>query len=205
MKIVIADDHALLTEAIRTLMRELDPTVEVVTSATFGDAVRCLERHPDTTVLLLDLDMPGMEGAASIAAVREHFPAVRCAILTGNVNPETVRTALSWGIDGFVPKHMSGRPLLQVLRLLAMGEKYVPPDLLVAPEPSAPSIEDELTDRELSILHLVAEGRSNKEIARQLGLEPGTVGQHLHHTFAKLRVNNRIQATRVFLEFKRKA
>lgn len=205
LKVVVADDHVLLIEAIRSFAHELDPTMQVIIATSFPGAMACLDQHRDTDVVLLDLDMPGMTGAGSIAEIRQNFPTVRCAILTGRVNPETAREAFSWGVDGFVPKHVAGRPLLQILRLIATGEKYVPPDLVMEPAKAPPAIAEELTARELAILHRVAEGKSNKAIAREIGVEPGTVGQHLHRVFAKLRVTNRTEATRAFLAFSKEA
>jgi two-component system nitrate/nitrite response regulator NarL len=149
--------------------------------------------------------MPGMNGLAGLKSVQA-LTAVPIVILSGETNPDTIRNALQAGAAGFLPKTMRGTAMLNALRLILAGERYIP-DIMVAGQP-APAEESTgggpspraLTPREREVMGLLVRGLSNKEIGHRLGIEVVTVALHLRSIYRKLGVTSRTQAVRMAME-----
>lgn len=195
-KVLIADDHWVLIDAMAALFRELAPETVLVPASNVDEALDGIREHADVNLVLLDYEMPGMEGYRGLQRVKGQHPHIPCAILSGHATPELAQEALACGADGFVPKTVRGRPLVQIMRLLAAGEKYAPPAMMLAGSSPCKAEEPKatLTPREAQIMDLLRSGMSNKMIARQLGVEEGTIKQQLRAIFLKLGVNSRLQA-----------
>ncbi len=204
MKILVADDHALIREALRHVLKELDGNVTVLEAGDGDSACRQVNEHVDLDLLLLDLNLPGTDGFATLAELRREHAALPIVILSAQEDATTMRAALDRGAMGFIPKSANNAVMLSALRLVLSGGRYVPPELLNAvpvnmpPDTnlSAPKSPAELglTERQLDVLALMAQGKSNKQICRELGLAEATVKIHVTAILRTLKVASRAQA-----------
>lgn len=196
MDVLIADDHPLVRDALATVVRQLDADARVVQ---VGDYPTLFEHVvaevPD--LLLIDLNMPGMNGLDGLRRLRERFPSLAVIVASGQDDPATIRGALATGVNGFIPKSDSPALLLQALRTVRAGGVYIPLRTLgdfqhgqPPPTPASPG----LTPRQLDVLRLLLKGEPNKLIARQLGLTEGTVKVHIAAILRGLQVRNRTEA-----------
>ena len=213
MRIVFADDHNLIRESVSTLLKKISGDVEVLEASNFDEAFDQACRGPLPDLIILDLFMPGMNHLNGLDAMGRRFPGIPIVILTGAVDLNDAYTALERGAAGYIPKTIGCRAMLNALRLVLSGEKFLP-SMLVAeaerveaagaelPEGSVhnPTPLDKLTRREREVLSLLTGGHPNKEIARRLGLREITVKVHLKGVYRKLGVANRTQAVRTVFE-----
>jgi DNA-binding NarL/FixJ family response regulator len=204
MKILVADDHALIREALRRVLKELDGDVTVLEARDGGSACRLVNENPELDLLLLDLNLPGTSGFATLAELRRDHAALPVVILSAQEDGTTMRAALDGGAMGFIPKSASNAVMLSALRLVLSGGRYVPPELLNASPGtmladttlSAPKSPADLglTERQLDVLALMAQGKSNKQICRELGLAEATVKIHVTAILRTLKVTSRALA-----------
>lgn len=207
MKILVADDHPLLREALSQVLQELDSEVTVL-EAVNGEAVRRLAaEHPDLDLVLLDICLPDVSGLDLFDELRRDYPALPLVALSALDDPRTVKAVLASGAMGFIPKSSSHPVMVNALRLVLSGGRYLPPEL-IADEwgtvagrgtslgaRSAVSVEDlGLTERQRQVLALMAQGKSNKLIGRELGLAEATVKIHVTAVLRALKVTSRTQA-----------
>ena len=205
MRILLADDHDLIRDTIEEFLKRLDKDLHVLHAATLPQALDHVRRPDALDLVLLDLRMPGMNGLAGLKSMQA-LTAVPIVILSGETNPDTIRNALQAGAAGFLPKTMRGTAMLNALRLILAGERYIP-DIMVAGQP-APAEESagggpgpgSLTPREREVMGLLVQGLSNKEIGHRLGIEVVTVALHLRSIYRKLGVTSRTQAVRMAME-----
>jgi NarL family two-component system response regulator LiaR len=199
IRILIADDHAIVREGLRALI-ETEPGMKLVGEASDGvEAVRLARRRkPD--VLLLDLLMPRQDGLAAIAEIKEQDPEARILVLTSFAEDEKVFPAIKAGALGYLLKDTTPQNLLQAIRDVYHGESSLHPAIarkligeLHQPSTAIPA-GDELTDREIEVLGLVAQGLSNQEIADHLVISERTVRKHVSNILGKLHLANRTQA-----------
>lgn len=207
MRILVADDHNLVREGLRPFLQELGDAVAVIEAATLDEAVE-KAANEGLSLALLDLKMPGMDGLRGMEQFHARFPSVPTVILTGHINRDDVMAAVRAGASGYIPKTISGMALVNALRLVLSGEKYLPSFMLTdaAEEPTVvsgastkPSPLDTLSPREREILGLLIEGRTNKDIARHLDLQEITIKIHLRNVYRKIGAVNRAQAVRIAL------
>ena len=214
MKILLADDHALIRSGLRNDLRELDEAVVFVEAWDAASLDRMVEEHGDLDLALIDLTMPGMEGGATIASLRRRYPALPLIVLSGVEAPESARIVLKSGAAGFIPKTSMSKVMLHAIRLVLAGGQYLPPHLLrltedgegdsaagAAPDASIAQRHaattgalGKLSARQRQVFDLLAKGLSNKEIARALGVTEGTVKTHVATIFDVLDVHNRVSA-----------
>ena len=194
MKILVADDHDLVRETIAAfLMAEGFGAVE--TAATLPEAIDRLEGEAHD-LALLDLDMPTMKGFTGLARALAAGQGAHVALMSGSISRELAEAAMEAGAVGFVPKKMASRAMVAAVRLMARGENFVPVGLLRSDiAPGAPLAM--LTRREVSVLRGVCEGKSNKEIARDLRLQEVTVKLHVMTLSRKLGARNRTHAAMI--------
>jgi DNA-binding NarL/FixJ family response regulator len=200
MKILVVDDHPLILEALHHVLKQLSAEV-VVCDAPSGSAGRSLAAaNPNADLMLFDLGLPGVDGFALLAELRERHPAIPVVVLSGSERREDVLRALDLGAMGYIPKGVSNEVMLQALRLVLSGGVFLPPSALAAaasapPVPPVAGLRDlALTDRQSEVLALVLEGKPNKLICRQLGLAEGTVKIHVAACLRALGVHSRTQA-----------
>jgi two-component system response regulator NreC len=200
--VVIADDHAVVRKGLRLLV-EAEPDLRVVAEAgTVPDALRMAKAHRPN-VIVLDLNMPGGSSLEAIPTMRQEAPMTAIVVLTMQNDPSFARQALQSGALGFVLKEAADDELLGAIRLAAEGETYLNPRLgarlaAAPPEPAGPP--DDLSDRELEVLKLIALGHTNSEIASQLYLSVRTVESHRAHIQQKTRRSSRAELVRYALE-----
>jgi len=202
-KIVLADDHAVVRSGLRLLL-DAEEGLQVVAEAGNADDALRLARAHRPQVLVLDLNMPGkLDAFQTIAAVREATPATNVVILTMQENPEFAREALAAGAAAYVLKEAADAELVEAVRIAAAGGRYLNPRLGAAlaagPAPDA-GPPDDLTDREVEVLRLIALGHTNAEIGKQLYLSVRTVESHRAHIQQKLRRSTRAELVRYALE-----
>jgi DNA-binding NarL/FixJ family response regulator len=196
---VIADDHGMYRMGLAFTLKDRLGFDEVAEAGSLDEALEKLGETEGVALALFDLSMPGMQSAASLAAVRECYPELPIAVVSGSDNRNDVLDALAAGVNGFVPKRLVDEELVAALRTIVAGAIFVPPTLATAgavrtaPVASEPAL-DRLTPRQRDVLGLLIEGRSNKEIARALDLGQGTVKIHLAALFRHLGVHNRAAA-----------
>ncbi|MFH1969842.1 MAG: response regulator transcription factor [Verrucomicrobiota bacterium] len=207
IRVLLVDDQALFCEGLRTLL-DLQPDIEVVGEARDGrGAIECVARAaPD--VVLMDLQMPVLDGVAATRDIRAHHPNTQVIVLTTFDDDEYVFEALRAGAVGYLLKDAASDQLAEAIRCAARGESLLQPSVAAkvvaeftrladAPQARAranQALIEPLSDRELEILRLVAAGASNKEIAATLVIAEGTVKNHVTNILGKLGVRDRTQA-----------
>ena len=199
IRVMLADDHILMREGIRQLL-EFDGSIEVVGEVSDGE--ECLKMLPiiKPEVLLLDINMPRMNGVEVLSEIRKQKMPVKVLILTVHNEVDYLVKAVDIGVDGYIVKDSESNELKKAINCLVNGENYIQPSLipslnnrLVTRDTDKEKIES-LTKRELEVLIQVANGMFNKEIATNLRISERTVKNHISNIFKKIDVNDRTQA-----------
>ncbi|MDW9468446.1 response regulator [Sinorhizobium meliloti] len=203
IRVAVVDDHPLFREGVTRSLSEIDGFEIVAEGGSRNEAVAIAQSlNPD--VMLLDISMPG-GGLNAVPAILSVAPSQKIVMLTVSEANDDVAAALKEGAKGYILKGIGARALAEVIRTVASGESYVAPTLsaklltgqLANSAPAKSNLVAELTRREQEVLHLVASGMSNKQIARKLDLHEKTVKHHMTQIMAKLDVANRTEAAMV--------
>lgn len=198
---LICDDHALVRDAVAALVRRRWPGVEILLAADFPTGWSLSARGPELCVV--DLAMPGAAARDGVAGIMAAAPSTRLLVLTGQDDDRLMLDLLRMGVAGFASKTLAPEVLSAAIELVAAGGRYLPPRLAdlnlgAAPPPAradpAQPAPPQLTERQLGVLRLLAAGRSNKEIARELNLSPATVKTHVAQILAVTGAANRTDA-----------
>jgi DNA-binding NarL/FixJ family response regulator len=197
VRILIADDHDLLRDTLDLWFQR--ESIEVTTARDLVEALAIVLKEKPFDLVLLDYGMPGMNGLEGLHKMRATDRAPRVALMSGTAPREVAEEALSQGAAGFLPKTMPARSLVNAVRFMAMGEQFAPIDFMTAPAPAAERhpLEDVLTQREVQVLRGLCEGKSNKEIARDLDIGEPTVKLHVKTLYRKIGAANRTQAAMI--------
>lgn len=209
MRIVIADHHPLVADALTQYLRSIDPSAEIAAATTLRGALARLGEGGRAQLVLLDPDLPDAEGLSGLTRVREAFPSVPVVIVTGSGQLRAMRRALELGAAGVIPKTYSPTAIIKALEFVLAGERHVPASLLDPPmmreeragygrngqDPLA-----RLSPHERRVMPELAKGLSNAEIGAQLGITPAGVAYHLKSIFKKLGVANRGRAIALYHE-----
>ena len=203
---LIADDDEFFRIALKSILSTKLGFDEVIEVGSFDDALEKLAETPAISLALFDLQMPGIKSAANLQVVRESFPSIRVAVVSGSQHRHDVMAALNAGVHGYVPKSLGPTELAQALGLILQGTIFIPSSLAELtqddeetfdarlPSFATPTQAPSFTPRQLQVLKLLIEGQSNKEIARSLTLGQGTVKIHMAALFRNLGVPNRASA-----------
>jgi two-component system response regulator NreC len=201
--ILIADDHAVMRSGLRMLLENEDDFDVASEAGDVEETIRKLKAYkPD--ILLLDLHMPGGPSLKSIPEMREASPATRIVVLTMQDSSGFIREALRAGALGYVTKEAADTELVEAVRLAVQNQPYLHPKLGVrlAAEPDDQGLPDDLSEREIEVLRLIALGHTNAEIAGQIFLSIRTVESHRAHIQQKLRLQTRAELVGYALEHK---
>jgi DNA-binding NarL/FixJ family response regulator len=201
LRVLIADDHPLFRNGMRALLSSVQD-MEVAGVATKGEEAVALATSLQPDVILMDLQMPGINGIEATRQILHTSPHIRVLVVTMFEDDHSVFTALRAGARGYILKDADEDEILRAVRAVGRGEAIFSPtiaqrliDFFSAPQPILlPQIFPELTDREREILGLIAQGHNNNDIARRLGLSLKTVANHVSNIFSKLQVADRAQA-----------
>jgi len=219
MKILIADDHTLFRDTLFEYFKRAEPTADVTMVKDFYGAMESLEQHNKYDLILLDLQMPGMNGVSGFQEIHEKFPGHRVALMSGTADSNIVQQALDAGAVAYFPKTLSGKAMMSAIELVLSGQSFIPyekksdevmesfyadPGNAHGSSSQSPPTSDhdfKLTPRENEVLAFLAKGASNKEIANALELQIVTIKLHVRGICRKLEVKNRTQAALKAKEF----
>ena len=207
--IVIADDHPLFRDAIRGVLLKLFPEVNILESHNVDSTLDIIAADPDIDLVLLDLNMDGMDGFNGIVKIRNTHPEIPIVVVSSEENRAIVLQTITCGAIGFISKSTEGSKIEDALMSILDGQIYLPPDIIRSSEDSSsqdksdsgsthapldPSLVSTLTRRQLLVLEHIVLGQSNKQISYDLDIAETTVKAHVSAILNKLKVNNRIQA-----------
>lgn len=203
MKILVIDRHPLIREGLRHVLTQLCTELTLVEADAWHEALDQVSANPDTDLALLDLDLPDMDGFGALAALREGCPALPVVVLSAHCDRDTVVKAIDMGAMGFISKSVGTQVIVNALRLVLSGSVYVPTEALSqvsfgsrlrATKWNKGAQDGVLTKRQREVLALIAQGKPNKLICRELGLAEGTVKIHVRAILRALMVTSRTQA-----------
>jgi DNA-binding NarL/FixJ family response regulator len=209
MKILVVDDHVLIREALRGVLRELKGEAAIIVEASNSrQAMQQIEQNPDVELVLLDLGLPDRDGLEALAEIAERYPtSISVVVHSAHQDRDRVLKALDLGALGFIPKSAPREVMLSAFNLIFSGGIYIPPEILdrrqaapVAHPPTAPqarrvsAADLGLTERQFEVLVLMMQGKSNKAICRVLDLAEPTVKIHVSAVLKALKAANRTEA-----------
>lgn len=199
MKILVVDDHALVREGLRQVLKGLDEQVEVLEAPQCARAFELATQHADLDLVLLDYHLPDMNGLEALNVFAREHPELPVVVLSGSIDAQIVRQLLTRGAAGFVAKAALSDELLSTVRLVLAGDVCVPPDLLQTPgapqqEVTPTGFAPQLTPRQEEVLDLLLAGRSNKDISQILQLSDETTKNHVSGVLRAFGVRSRVQA-----------
>lgn len=198
MKILVVDDHALVREGLRQVLKGLDEDVEVLEAGTCERAFALADEHADLDLLMLDYHLPDMDGLEALDVFGERHPELPVFVLSGSTNADIVRQVLAKGAAGFMTKSGMSEELLAAVRQVLNGDMYVPAELqghtrpVTASQISADA--PQFSPRQIQVLQLLLDGHSNREIGQRLYLSDETIKSHVTTILRGFGVHTRMQA-----------
>lgn len=200
IKVLIADDHALIRQGLKSLL-SFDPAITVVAEAEEGKSIVPMLKQYRPDVLLMDINMPGMTGIEVLSEIKAENMQIKIIFLTVEDNQKIIMKAIEIGADGYVLKGSPPEELIEAVKSVYFGENYIDKSLVsvlfdkVMHRSEGQKYFRELTDREMEILFYISKGLSNKEIGEKLFLSEKTIKNNATRIFRKIGVNDRVQAT----------
>lgn len=192
LSFLIADDHPMVRDALGSALGQAFANARIVMAATLGEAQHELERHPEVDALLLDLDMPGMNGFTGLALLRSEHPTVPIIVVSAAREASVPQRTYELGASAYIEKSASLEAIADTVRAVLAGEIFAPPQ--AAPAVSFAQRAAQLTPQQWRVLALMVEGDQNKQIAHKLGVGEATVKAHVTVILRKLGVRSRTQA-----------
>lgn len=202
IRVLLADDHQIITDGLRSIL-EKEPGIEVAAVACNGVEVLKKLKEIPVDVVILDIEMPEMDGIEATRRIKEQFPGVKVLILSMYKEEKFVREALEEGADGYVVKEKSKEALVNAINIVMEGKRYLPPDVVDFFVPASRRKKKErihLTEKEEIVLQLLYEGYTAREIAQKLDNEESTIQAHTRNLRRKFEVTNVVQLIRKALK-----
>ena len=196
MKILVVDDHPLIVQALQQVLPRLDGELCVLAAGDRDETLSLLARHPDCALLLLDLALPGAHGLDLLAELRRDHPRLPIVVLSATHDRATVGSALAAGARGFIAKTSDAAAMLDAVRMVLEGGRHVTRDIAPTRPRTIDGVSIEvlgLTQRQSEVMMLLAQGKPNKTICRDLNLSEGTVKVHVSAILKALNVHSRSQ------------
>jgi len=196
LKILVVDDHSLVREGLRQVLKGMDPQTEVLQAADCVTAFATVRNHPDLDLVLLDYHLPDVTGLDALAVLGEQHPDIPVLLLSGTASETIMRQALSGGAAGFITKSSLSDELIRAVQQVLAGDVYLPPELDTDFSPLQEEIEDKnvLTQRQTLVLRSLLDGHSNREIGELLHISEETVKTHITAILRYFGAQNRTQA-----------
>jgi DNA-binding NarL/FixJ family response regulator len=192
IRVILVDDHPVVRFGLAAIIG-LQPDMAVVAEAGSGEEACSICAKQPADVVLMDLRLPGLSGVEAIRAIRKERPKLRFIVLTTYDGDEDIHRALEAGAQAYILKGMSHGELVNAIRTVHSGLKYIPPSVSKSLAERPPH--SELSAREMEVLELIVKGRSNREIGEALGISEATVKWHINIILSRLNVSDRTQAT----------
>jgi len=211
MKFLVVDDHELIREAMRGALKQLDGDAAILEAADSRQAMLLIDENADLDLILLDLNLPDRDGFSVLVELRKTYPAISVVVMSAQQDHDSVVKALNLGAVGFIPKSATRKMILGALQLVMSGDTYIPrqalpeqPPLTTTPPPTSQAKPETggdkvspadlgLTERQIDVLALIMQGKSNKAICRVLDLSEPTVKSHVSAILRALKVSNRTE------------
>jgi DNA-binding NarL/FixJ family response regulator len=206
MKVLIVDDHALIREALRTVLKQLKRDTVIFEASNSRQAMPIVEEHPDLSLILLDINLPDRDGFSVLGELRERYATIAIIILSASDDQDRVKRAFKLGALGFIPKSTEREVMLNAIELVLSGGIYIPSEILEREEattPARPANESStrefldglgLTNRQIEVLALLMQGKNNKVIAKTLNMGVPTVKNYITVILKALKVTSRTEA-----------
>ncbi len=203
MRFLVADDHDLFLKGLEFVLKENYSGIDLVFAHSYSDIFHILEKDHNFSLVMTDLAMPGGKWQDSLQQIHHELPDTPIIVLSAVFDKEIVQKTIDLGVSGYIPKTSSNMVIISAINLVLSGGVYIPPELLNSKlqtemnmDSNQNSEQNVLTPRQIEVLEKVAEGKSNKVIAYELGLSEGTVKLHVTAILKLLNVNNRTGAVR---------
>jgi DNA-binding NarL/FixJ family response regulator len=212
MKFLVVDDHELIREAMRAALKQLDAEATILEAADSRQAMPLIEENADLDLVLLDLNLPDRDGFSVLVELRKTYPAITVVVMSAQQDHDSVVKALNMGALGFIPKSATRKVILGALQLVMSGDTYIPRQALPSEQPPLTTTRPPtsqakpeaggdkvspadlgLTGRQIDVLALIMQGKSNKAICRVLDLSEPTVKSHVSAILRTLNVSNRTE------------
>ena len=204
IKILTVDAHFLIRDALRSVLKELNNHMNVLEAVDGHQAMQLVSQHADIKLILLELNLPDQDGFSLLSELRERHSDTPVVVLSARQDRESVTKALDLGAAGFIPKSACREIMLTALQLVLAGGTYIPPEILAPEGPSLPKLtaaasrmwqgDLDLTERQVEVLQLLLQGKSNRAICRALNLAEATVKNHVTAILKTLKVTSRTEA-----------
>jgi DNA-binding NarL/FixJ family response regulator len=205
MKVLIVDDHVLIREALHAVLKQLKPETVILGASNSRQAMRLVEEHSDLDLILLDVNLPDRDGFSVLGELRDRYATIAIIVLSALDDQDTVKRAFKLGALGFIPKTTEREVMLNAIQLVLSGGIYIPSEILDREERMSPRPADKLstreyldglglTGRQIEVLALLMQGKSNKVIANTLNMGVPTVKNQITVVLKALKVTSRTEA-----------
>ncbi len=198
MKILIADDHALFRDGLALRLEQIVPDALVLQASNYAQIFKIIKHDTDVSVIVLDIEMQDMPWQEALHEIRKMAPKAAVIVVSASEDSRTIRSVMSTGVQGYIPKRSDSKVFDNAFKLVFDGGTYVPPILISNPPLNNLSTKSTglktLTNRQSQVLDLIAQGKSNKQIAYDMGVSESTVKLHINALLRSLHVSNRTQA-----------
>lgn len=200
MKVLIADEQSLFRDGLALRLKQIQPDIDIIQAANIAEVQKLISKETDIDIVIFDIDMAEFSTLETLNKIKSFLPESKIIAISNSEDTRTIKKILSFGVKGYIPKRLDSTILGGALKLILDGGTYIPSALLENISSSNNSLQIEgvlkksLTNRQSQVLDLIAQGKSNKQIAYDMGVSEATVKLHINALLRSLKVNNRTQA-----------